>query len=191
MVERPKVLAVFYPGCIEYEIMLAIELLRDGFAIESCSPAGGLHHSQSGLIYQTHFNFGQVKPEDYRAILIPGGDPEALLENQEIDRLLQAAVRQGATLAAICAGPLIPAKAGLLKGKRFTHGYGNMHREVLAPFWDGASYEDSPWVRDGGVLTARPEAHIDFAVELAVDLGVIAREQAEGYKNYYKGSASV
>lgn len=184
---RAKVLAVFYSGCIEFEIMLAIELLREGFAIESCSPAGGLHISQSGLRFQTDYAFEQVNPADYRAMLIPGGDPYDLLENTDIDRLLRTAAEQGVTLAAICAGPLIPAKAGLLKGKRFTHGYGDAHREILAPYWEGAHYQDSPWVRDGQLLTAQPQAHIDFAVELAVDLGVIARDKAEHYKQYYKG----
>ena len=104
MAAKPKVLAVFYPGCIEFEIMLAIELLREGFAIETCSSEGGLHHSQSGLQYQTNYSFEQVNPTDYRAILIPGGDPYELLESRAIDRLLQSAVETGATLAAICAG---------------------------------------------------------------------------------------
>lgn len=187
MSDRPKVLAVFYPGCIEFEIMLAIELLRESHSIESCSPAGGLHHSQSGLVFQTQYAFEQVDPAAYRAVLIPGGDPGSLLDNQAIDRLLQAAATQGAHIAAICAGPLLPAKAGLLVGKRFTHGYGDFNQELLAPFWDGAHYQNQPWVRDGRLLTAQPQAHIDFAVELAVALDALPREAAERTRHYYKG----
>lgn len=180
-------LAVFYPGCIEMEVMLAIELLKGAHPTEICTPDGQDHVSATGLVYRCGLAYEAVDIQRYAAVLVPGGDPYAILENQAVDRLLQQAQAQGLLVAAICAGPLVLAKAGLLKGKRFTHGYGDFNRDILDPYWQGADFQDLPLVQDGTLLTAWPEAHIDFAVAVARHLGALADTEAEQKRQFYRG----
>lgn len=71
-------------------------------------------------------------------------------------------------MAGICAGSLILASAGLLKGMRATHNYTQEFAppEVVAltkHFWDGITYEYADVVVDRQVITALPTAYRRFA----------------------------
>lgn len=182
-----KALVIFYPGCIEFEIMLACELTSKSLPVEVATPDGAPHQSATGMIYNAHTSYGNVQINRYRSVLIPGGDPYDVLENEEIDQLLRTAESSELLLGAICAGPLLLAKAGILKGHKFTHGYGEHHKDLLAEFWQGAEFTDQPVTIDDNIVTAKPEAHIDFAVTVARLVGAIDDNKAAYYKNYYKG----
>jgi putative intracellular protease/amidase len=191
MSKKKKTLAIFYPGCIEFEIMLACELSAKVFPVEVATPGGKVHTGSTGMNFQAHHSFASLQVEDYQCILLPGGDPYDIMDNKDIDQLLVTADQRGILIGAICAGPLLLAKANLLKNRRFTHGYGNWHGDFLAQYWQGAIFTDEPLVVDGNIVTAKPEAHIDFAVEIARLAGAIENQKAEYYRNYYKGNKFV
>lgn len=185
-------LAVLYPGCISFEIMLAMELLNDTFPVQVATPEGKMHHATNGLHITAQHSFATAPASEAQVILVPGGDPGKVVENpthsQALSQLLQTALEHKAWIGAICAGPLLLAQAHLLKGKRFTHGYQDLHPEFLAPFWEGAHFEDAPLVVDGQIITAQPQAHIDFATEIARLSGVFKEvERAQSLNAYYKG----
>jgi len=56
-----------------------------------------------------------------------------------------------------------------LRGRRFTHGYGP---DSPLPYWQEGSYEDQPVVVDGNIVTAKPQAYIDFAIEVLYAAGL-------------------
>ena len=87
------------------------------------------------------------------------------------------------------AGPAVVTRSGIADGRRFTHGYGDAHRDVLAPYWRGAIYEDAPLVIDGNLVTAQPSAHIDFGVEMVRQVCTIDAERARLLRTFYKGPA--
>jgi putative intracellular protease/amidase len=89
--------------------------------------------------------------------------------NEALIGILKGANEASATFGAICAGPLLLARAGLLKGRRFTHGYG---ANSTLPYWKDGIYEDQLTVVDGNIVTAKPQAYIDFAVELLYAAGL-------------------
>jgi hypothetical protein len=64
---------------------------------------------------------------------------------------------------------LLLARAGLLKGRRFTHGYGPASP---LPYWKDGTYEDQPVVVDGRIVTAKPQAYIEFAIEVLYAAGL-------------------
>lgn len=188
MTETPKgTLVVLYPGCIEFEIMLATEVLNPALPVEVATPNGSDHRGSNGMVIRATCAYADVNPHKYAVVLVPGGDTYEVLENQVLFGLLRAAHQQGALLGAICAGPILLGKAELLVGRRFTHGMADLFPEILAPIWQTGTYVDEQVVVDGNIVTAQPQAHIDFGIELARLAGVIPNEEASKRKNYYKG----
>jgi putative intracellular protease/amidase len=167
---KTKVLVIFYPDCIEFEAILAAQVLHgENLTIDVATPDGTDYLGPSGIALRATHRYANVRPEEYRAVIVPGGDTKSVLENETLLGILRTAHASGATIGAICAGPLLLARAGLLKGRRFTHGYGP---DSPLPYWKDGYYENQPVVVDGNIVTAKPQAYIDFAIEVlyAADL---------------------
>ena len=65
--------------------------------------------------------FAEVKPEDYDALVIPGGRaPEYLRLDPQVLDLVRHFADEGKPIAAICHGPQILAAAGVLADRRCT-----------------------------------------------------------------------
>lgn len=109
------------------------------------------------MTVKADLKFRDVNVPEYKVILIPGGNPYLIMNNSEIDRILQEADKMNILIGAECAGPLIVAKAGLLKNKRFTHGYGELHKSYLKKFWKGATFTDKLIEIDGNIVTAKAQ----------------------------------
>src|SRR5688572_10284188 len=118
-----KTLVVFYPGCIEYEEMLAAELLHKHMPLEIATPDGEDHLGSNGMRFRSDHAYQTVDASSYGAVLVPGGDPKSVVGNATLTSLLRRCHERGAVVGAVCAGPLLLAAAGLLVGRRFTHGY--------------------------------------------------------------------
>lgn len=183
-----KTLAIFYPGCVEFEIMLVTELINSKFPVEVATPKGDDHQGSNGMKIIANKSYYNVDVTKYKIILVPGGDPESVISNKQIDEILQRANKQGSIIGAICAGPLVLAKAGLIKGRNFTHGYGDHYKDFLKPYWAEANFFNEQVVSDGNIITAQPQGHIDFAVDVAVAAGVYTDlDKAKYLKRYYRG----
>ena len=182
-----KVIVVLYPGCIFFEIALAAELLAEKYEILYTTPDGTYHHASNGSLIRAETSYKQIELDDCAAILIPGGDPGSIQDNEDIDKILQMAAKENIILAAICAGPFVLAKAGLLKGKRIAHGYKKKQLDFLKSYFEGVELTNEKFVCDGNILTAKPDAHIDFAVEIACRLDVVDAAKANKKKDYYRG----
>ena len=187
---KPAVIAVLYPGCIFFELALALELLATKYRIIFATPDGADHDASNGVVVRATDSYGKLDLKNCVAILIPGGDPGSIKDNVEIDEVIKTANSKGILLAAICAGPFILAKARVLIGKKIAHGYGPEQLQFLKTFFEGAVLTDFPVVSDQNIITARPEAHIDFAIEISIRLGVVQPESGDKVKNYYKGLPS-
>ena len=95
----------------------------------------------------------------------------------------------GAIIGAVCAGPILLAKAGLLRGRRFTHGYGDHHKEFLAPFWNGAQFTDEMVTVDDRIVTGKAQAHVEFGIQMALSTAAIdSASEAARLRVFYTGS---
>ena len=157
-------MVIFYPDCIEFEAILAAQVLHEeNLTIDITTPDGTDYHGPSGIVLRDTHSYVAVHADEYQVVIIPGGDTMSVPENEALIEILTAANDAGATFGAICAGPLLLARAGLLNGRRFTHGYGP---DSPSPYWKDGRYEDQPIVVDGNIVTAKPQTYIDFAIEL-------------------------
>ena len=185
-------LAVFYPGCIEFEILLACEILNEYFPVKVTTPDGSDHIGSNGLTIKADYSFAKVDPNLFKIILVPGGDPGFLVGNNEISTILQKCNINKAIIGAICAGPLILDQAKLLDHRRVAHGYEKDQFEFLHEkgFFKNVKLTDEPFIIEENILTARPESFIDFAVEIAQLAACIPKNKVEYWKNYYRGIRS-
>ncbi|HDS1735014.1 MULTISPECIES: DJ-1/PfpI family protein [Pseudomonas] len=76
------------------------------------------YSEKPGHNFALNFDFVQVRPESYDALLIPGGRaPEYLRLNQQVLALVKAFDQAGKPIAAVCHGAQLLAAAGVLEGR--------------------------------------------------------------------------
>lgn len=188
---------LFYPGCIEYEVMLALELLAAHSQLKLLTLGGAIYRGNNGLSYQPDGGFDLLASEALDWLLIPGGDAAALFVHfseahhkpellPELSSGLHYQAEQGALIGAICAGPLLLAAAGLLHQRRYVHGLPYPEPEAVRHFFNG-EFVDQDVVVDERLITALPQAHIAFACALYEKLGLCAERESERLKSYYQG----
>jgi protease I len=96
--------------------------------------------------------FSEVKPEDYAAVVVPGGRaPEYIRNDPDCQRLLRHFVEEQKPVAHLCHGAQAFAAAGLLEGRR-TSAYPALAADVAAA---GGEFVDGDSVVDGVMVTAR------------------------------------
>jgi putative intracellular protease/amidase len=104
----------------------------------------------------------------------------------------QAAARflaAGVPVAAICGATAGLARAGLLDDRRHT----SAAPEYLAAtgYAGGERYEDARAISDGGLVTAGPDAPVQFARETLALLGLMPKHALEAYEGLFAdGDAS-
>ncbi len=113
----------------------------------------------------------------YDGVVIPGGIPGAtnLRDNDKVVEIVKKIFDKGKLAAAICAGPIVLQRAGIIKGKKVTS-YPGFEDDLK----DGI-YEENNVVVDENIITARgPALAVDFAIEIIKYL--LGDEKAEELK---------
>lgn len=184
-----KTLAIFCPGCIEFEIMLACEILNGRFPVDIATPDGKDHVGSNGMVFKAAYSYANVISSEYIVVLVPGGNPDQVIENVELCELLRISSESGAILGAICSGPVLLDKASLLENRRIAHGYQASQKAFLSQhgFFKNTELTDETIVSDGNIVTARPDSFIDFAIEIAHLTRVISFDEASFLRLYYRG----
>ena len=125
---RPEVSVLLFPGCILFEIALALEQIASHFSVRFYTLLGDSHVSSQGFELQPYGSYETLAAAESAAVLVPGGDSRgALSAEYRVKEALQAQLHRGALIAAICAGNLVLAHAGILDGRRGTHNYTPEH----------------------------------------------------------------
>ena len=95
----------------------------------------------------------QVKPDDYDAIVLPGGqiNPDLLRINASALALIKDFYKQNKVVAAVCHAPWLLIETGLINGRKATS-YKSIKTDVINA---GGLWEDSQVVTDNGVVTSR------------------------------------
>jgi putative intracellular protease/amidase len=96
-------------------------------------------------------------------------------------------------LAAICFGPWMLAKAGVLENRKYTSSIVKWQEELSELFgiqdpFPVEGYVEARVVRDKNIITAKGAAFIDFAIEVCDYFGGFQEEdQRENFEREYKG----
>ncbi|MBN2446487.1 MAG: DJ-1/PfpI family protein [Phycisphaerae bacterium] len=132
------------------------------------------YSEKPGHRFTLNATFDSLKPEDYDALVIPGGRaPEYLRLDARVLALVRHFFEAGKPVASICHGPQLLAAADVLDGRTCT-AYPAVQYEVRNA---GAEWRDpdaafSNAVVDGNLVTAAAwPAHASWMREFAAQLG--------------------
>ena len=142
------------------------ELERVGAKVTIASSKTDEARGMLGARVTPDITLGQVKVDDYDAVVFVGGSGSAVYfkDNRALS-IASEAFSKGKTICAICIAPVILANAGVLKGKRATVWPDKCIQMIEGR---GATYTGKPVEVDGNVITAPgPEAAREFGRAIA------------------------
>jgi 4-methyl-5(b-hydroxyethyl)-thiazole monophosphate biosynthesis len=154
-------------GFEELEAIAVIDLLRRaGVEVWTAGLAGLAATGKNGVTVKTDVTFPSVAWREFDAIVVPGGPGvKALLASRELEDSLRRHALAGKLIAAICAAPLVLAKAGLLDGKRVAC-FPGVEQDLA-----GVVLVREPVVQDGRIITSRGAGtSILFALAVVAEL---------------------
>jgi protease I len=113
----------------------------------------GWKHTDWGDTFEVDVPIDEAAPDDYDALLLPGGvmSPDKLRQDERVLEFVGAFFEQGKPVAAICHGPWTLIDAGVVEGRRVTS-YPSIRKDLENA---GAEWTDQEVVVDDGLVTSR------------------------------------
>ena len=127
--------------------------------------------SKHNLTIQTHRLMDKVTPDDYQALIIPGGFNDAGYEevyDEKVLDLINKVYANNGIIVAMCVGSLAVARAGILKGKEATTYAASKRHDNIQILRDcGALPAKGRIVVSDRIITNRgPDTSIEVAFKL-------------------------
>jgi len=113
----------------------------------------GFHHFDQGDKFEVDLNVGEARPQDYDALLLPGGvgNPDQLRLSTESITFIRDFAATDKPIAAICHGPWLLIDAGVAKAAHVTS-WPSLQLDLRNA---GAEWTDDEVVIDGRLITSR------------------------------------
>ena len=176
-----KVFIFLADGFEETEAIATLDVMRrGGLDATSVSVTGNLLVTGAhGIAVNADTLFEKANLSAGDMLVLPGGMPGAsnLNAHAGLKNVLEQYAASGKKIAAICAAPLVFGGLGLLQGKKAT-AYPGFESTLK-----GATYVNSPVVKDGNIITGRgPGFAFQFGLAIVEELQGKAKadEVAEG-----------
>lgn len=119
------------------------------FLASECKP----YRSEEGLQTVPTKSIAEAKITDYACVILPGTiNPLPALYDERLIAFLKSGEGTDVVFAAISSAPLLFAKAGALKGRKFTAGFFMQMADVF-PFVEKENFVHEGVVCDGNVIT--------------------------------------
>jgi len=170
LADAKQIVMVIAPGNFRDEELFETkaELTAAGHTVKvactTTSPVTGMLGSKA----TADLLLDQVRVENFDAIVFVGGvGAKKYFDHPQALKLAKDFAAAGKVTAAICLGPVILAKAGVLEGKNATV-YSGVAGQVKA---EGANYTGGAVARDGNIITGNgPQAAREFAKQIIAAL---------------------
>jgi protease I len=163
----PKVLILAGDASESLEVMYPYQRLQEeGYEVDIAAPQKkrlqfvvhdfvdgfDTYTEKLGYTWPADVAFADVDPNDYVALVIPGGRaPEYLRNDPDCQRIVRHFYEADAPVAQLCHGPLIAGAAGVLDGRR-TAAYPALEPDIRMA---GAEFVDGAAIVDGQVVSGR------------------------------------
>ena len=158
-------------GFEEMEALAPADIWRRlGLNVKIAGVTGKTVTSSRGIPVVADVMISDLNPETLQLVYLPGGLPGStnLRDDSRVIELIRTVHGDNGFLGAICAAPIVLAKAGLSAGRRIT-GYPTTENGVDGLVYTGELTEDS----GDRILTGKgPGAAIPLAFRIAAALGI-------------------
>lgn len=169
-----KLALLVYPEFSLQEVMNLSRLFRWDYdaPTEVVAPRKEPVRSEEGVCVLPDRTTAEFDPDEYSCLILPGCSDftQVFRDRALFDFLDSLRGNDRLVIGAICSGPLLLARAGLLKGKKFTASF-YMDLFDLCPFLERENFVPAPSVVSGNIVTAGGSNFNGFAVEVARLLG--------------------
>src|SRR3954470_23351410 len=153
-----KVAILVADGFEQVEMTKPREALKDaGAQIKIVSLKSGqiqgMNHAEKGDKFDVDLTLKDSKPDDFDALLIPGGllNPDALRSDENALEFARHFFREHKPVAAICHGPQVLISADLVRGRKMTS-WPAIQMDMRNA---GARWVDEEVVVDNGLVSSR------------------------------------
>ena len=137
----------------DHEVVVAAPTTRPvQLVVHDFEPGCDAYTEKPGRRLPVDLAFADVRPEEYDALVIPGGRaPEYIRSDPDVARIVAYFFAHELPVGTICHGPQVPAVYGLLKG-RTTAAFPPLHGDMENA---GATVVDEPDCVDGNMVSCR------------------------------------
>jgi len=113
----------------------------------------GMNHADKGDKFDVDLTLGEARPEEFDALMIPGGlmNPDDLRSHDDGLEFTRHFFREGKPVAAICHGPWVLIDAGVVRGRTLTS-WPAIKTDVKNA---GGKWINEEVVVDNGLVTSR------------------------------------
>jgi protease I len=153
-----KVAMLTEEGFEQVELTSPKEALEaSGATVDVISPKSGKikawNETDWGIEIDVDKQLSDVNPDDYDALVLPGGvlNPDKLRQNKDAVAFVSAFLDEGKPVAAICHGPQILIETGMISGRTLTS-YPSLQTDLKNA---GANWVNQEVVVDKGLVTSR------------------------------------
>jgi len=128
-----------------------------GIKVEIVSPqkekVRGWNHDHWSIELPVDVEASKANPEDYDALMIPGGviNPDKMRINEDCIQFAKEFLNSGKPVAAICHGPQLLIETDMIKGRKMTS-FPSIKTDLENA---GANWKDEEVVVDQGLVTSR------------------------------------
>ena len=162
-----KVLVFLANGCEDVETLTVIDYLRRaGILVDTVSTEDDIYiKTKSNVIIKADKMLNDINLDDYKGLYVPGGTKgaESLRDNDRVVEVIKEFNEKNKIISAICAGPIVLNRAGVLVNKKATS-FPTI-KEDLDNI--GQYIDDKLVVTDGNITTSRGAAvTVYFAMRL-------------------------
>ena len=169
---------VLYPNFSLQEITCLTSVLTVwyGEKIDFLASENKAWLSEEGMRVFPDKTFAEVQITDYECVILTGTiNPLPALYDERLMAFLRSGLHTDVVFAAISSAPLLLAKAGLLKGKKYTAGFFMQMADVF-PFIEKENFLHRGIVCDGNVITGIGMFFREFASAVLNRFGYPTRE---------------
>ena len=170
-IDQAKILIIATDGFEQSELFKPRESLLDaGATVKLASigtqPIQGMQHHDKGETITPDMTLGDVRVEDYDALVIPGGvaNPDRMRTEEEALRIVRDFFAAEKPVAAICHAPWLLAEADVIEGRTVT-GWPSVRTDLKNA---GANVVDKEVEVDGLLITSRKPDDIPAFTETLI-----------------------
>lgn len=172
-IDQSKILIIATDGFEQSELFRPREKLMDlGADVRLASPTSkpiqGMQHHEKGQTITPDMRLDEVDPDDFDALVIPGGvaNPDTLRQEKRAVDIVRTFAQAEKPVAAICHGPWLLVEADVVDGRTVTS-WPSVRTDLANA---GGNVVDQAVARDGFLITSRKPDDIDQFTAALVEM---------------------